>query len=86
MSTVCRWHEDLLGRCPEPIAFPGVREAPELCVRHLAVLEPWIAARARRPADAEAWIRWAARKAADHEGDLLAVGAIRPSRAISNGR
>lgn len=60
----CRWHAPG-GRCPGPRAFPGER-MPPFCIRHLAELEPWVAARATlRSAEAPQWIEWARRKAAD---------------------
>jgi hypothetical protein len=82
----CRWHLDGdLGRCPNGIAFPGYK-VPELCIQHLTALDPWIEARSRHPAAAEAWIHWARRQAQAAEQELLALGAIRPARALDNGR
>jgi hypothetical protein len=82
----CRWHEDPNGRCGDPVAFPTAEEAPPFCVRHLLGLEPWIRTRAARKSGADEWIAWAARRAAQTEDDLKALGAIRPSRAIDDGR
>ncbi len=73
----CRWFTDgPSGRCPNPRAFPGVPEIPELCVRHLADLEPWIASRAlARRSAADGWIDWARRQAAETEAWRRAIGA-----------
>ena len=83
----CRWHDDP-GRCPDPVAAPGAPGVPELCPRHMTAIEPWVRARAEKPASAEQWIEWAARKAADAEHELraLGIGTIRPARATDDGR
>lgn len=83
----CRWHEDSHGRCPDSAAFPGVQDVPELCCRHLARLDAWVAARAKAGgATADAWITWAARHAAGAQETLKALGVIRPARALEDGR
>ena len=63
----CRWADDSpAGRCATAQAFPGVRDVPPFCVRHLATLEPWITARATlRATEAQQWIEWARWKAED---------------------
>jgi hypothetical protein len=64
-------------RCHGPVAFPGLApQAPELCTRHISFLEPWIAARARQPADAEAWIAHMARKS--EAAERQALGELSP--------
>lgn len=73
----CRWHDNP-GRCPEPLAFPGVAEVPELCSRHILALEPWIRSRSRQPSDAEAWIALMARKSQAAERELGILGAVPP--------
>lgn len=80
----CRWHADGPGgRCPDDPAFPGVSEVPELCIRHLQLLEPWVRARAaQRSADADQWIAYMARQAASTEATLRAIGELPPLRRM----
>ena len=70
----CRWHNDN-GHCPNPRAFPGVPEVPELCTSHLAALEPWVTRRAsHRAAEGQAWITWIARKAEETQDARRLLG------------
>jgi len=70
----CRWHAPG-GRCADPQAFPAAQDVPPFCVRHLAALEPWIAARSRtHGADAQSWITWARHRAEDVELTLQSLG------------
>lgn len=76
----CRWHEPG-GRCPDPQAFPDAKDVPELCLRHLRQIEPWVAARARaRGGDADGWIAWARHRAEDVELVRQALGYRRGMR------
>lgn len=76
----CRWH-DPNGRCADPLAFPGVPEVPELCMRHLHGLEAWVRLRvAACKADGKEWAVWAARKAESADDELKALGVVRAPR------
>lgn len=81
----CRWFTDS-GRCPYPVAAPGVPSVPELCAACLARLAPWAGTQSARPADAEAWIGYMRRQAEAAEHELRALGVIRPARLIDDGR
>jgi hypothetical protein len=74
--TRCRWCTDGPGaRCPDPQAFPGMRDVPPFCTVHLAALEPWIAARAAHAAALPGqWIEWARRRAAAVQGVRQLLG------------
>ncbi|MGH3277387.1 MAG: hypothetical protein ACRDNZ_24050 [Streptosporangiaceae bacterium] len=79
----CRWHA-ADGRCTGAQAFPGGDGVPELCVRHLAGLEAWIAARAtRRGAEARDWINWARRQAEEVDSVRRALGDLPPRRRVA---
>ena len=76
----CRWTEDI-GRCPDPIAFPGLApQVPELCVRHIWLLEPWIAAKARQSSSGDEWVSHMGRKAQAAEREMRAFGELPPLR------
>lgn len=76
----CRWHMDgSPGRCPNPQAFPGTQDVPELCMAHLQALEPWIASRAaQRTGTAPEWIAWARRQSERAESEQRALGEAPP--------
>jgi hypothetical protein len=76
----CRWFEDPGGRCGDPVTFPASAEAPPFCVRHIALLEPWIRSRSAQGASADRWIAWAARRARDSEDAMRALGMLAPLR------
>jgi hypothetical protein len=71
----CRWFDDP-GRCPDPVAAPGVDSVPPLSPRHLAVIEPWVRLRSTQPTPAEDWIAWAARRAEAADGERRELGEL----------
>jgi hypothetical protein len=83
----CRWHtESPAGRCPNPQAFPGAQDVPELCMAHLHALEPWIASRPAQRADsAPAWIDWARRHSVRAESEQRALGEAPPLARAPSG-